>query len=614
LLKNNINTEFSKQWWKDTLELDEIKVIPKITPEIFMKIWGNWGFPIAKNTEEAEKEWELLVNKYIKIDDTPDSFSKEASPSMLAKFVHDILNFQEKYDILNNQIIDEIKIISDKNKIPIIKRSKYIQVEYLGYKYNSRDINYNPQYYIIGFIEGTDASNTHLFKYLKDKYPYISSNKNTIYIPKSMVVFQNKEIDEIKVVRFPKTWNLDKPGINPDKILPRDILQFTIYSKPDSTEIVKQVFIRYNALNSEMLVTRDLSKNGLPDEEGGWDYWLKDDIKNHYWNHKSGHPKPSRHPKPLEEIKIISPNNITPENIYKLYLNKRDNGSLDIIIKYGWFKQNIHDTILPWLNYLPKETLVNIYKDLISLNEIKVLGGRTNTLMIKYNNIINKLDEIGEIYGENSYYVRQLTNYPKMELGKNELTLKEVENNLQKIKTNIKNIIKEYYYDKRRNNQRTDFGLLKIKEIYENDLGGEEIFYESKDQKLYKSQKDEYNKCYVNLLGELVKYCCKELKIPIPKIKIINNSSYTNNNKSYGGYFPSDNQIYTVILDRTLADSMRTLSHEIYHSYQHYNKQIKPESGKDGDNIENAANSYSGKIMRIFGKKHPEIFFMKYMS
>jgi cytidyltransferase-like protein len=119
---------------------------------------------------------------------------------------------------------------------------------------------------------------------------------------------------------------------------------------------------------------------------------------------------------------------------------------------------------------------------------------------------------------------------------------------------------------------------------------------------------------FIKIINELVNYCCNELGISRPKIKIINNKKYTEENKSYGGYLPSSNEIYVVVHDRTLADCMRTLSHEIYHSYQNSNNQLTPESGKDGDPIENEANSYSGKVMRIFGKKNPEIFFMKYSS
>jgi len=119
------------------------------------------------------------------------------------------------------------------------------------------------------------------------------------------------------------------------------------------------------------------------------------------------------------------------------------------------------------------------------------------------------------------------------------------------------------------------------------------------------------NKEYLTLLGIFVKFICNDLKINIPKIKIINNPNYTENNNSYGGYDPVKNQIYVVIYERTLADSMRSLCHECYHAYQNSKGILNNKSGEDGSKEENAANSYAGKIMRIFGRQHPEIFFMK---
>ena len=119
------------------------------------------------------------------------------------------------------------------------------------------------------------------------------------------------------------------------------------------------------------------------------------------------------------------------------------------------------------------------------------------------------------------------------------------------------------------------------------------------------------NKEYLTLLGIFVKFICNDLKINIPKIKIINNPNYTENNNSYGGYDPIENQIYVVIYERTLADSMRSLCHECYHAYQNSKGILNNKSGEDGSKEENAANSYAGKIMRIFGRQHPEIFFMK---
>jgi hypothetical protein len=143
-----------------------------------------------------------------------------------------------------------------------------------------------------------------------------------------------------------------------------------------------------------------------------------------------------------------------------------------------------------------------------------------------------------------------------------------------------------------------------------------EIYFNTKKDNINESQsnKSKNIKEYISLLGHFAKYCCKDLNIPLPSIKIINNSKYTEENKSFGGYNPNTNTIYLVIYQRTLGDSTRTLLHELYHSYQNHNDQLSQDSGEDGDEIENSANSYSGKMMRKLGRKYPQIFFMKYSS
>jgi len=119
-------------------------------------------------------------------------------------------------------------------------------------------------------------------------------------------------------------------------------------------------------------------------------------------------------------------------------------------------------------------------------------------------------------------------------------------------------------------------------------------------------------KLYVQLLNKLVEDCCKELEIQKPVIKLINNDKYTLENKSYAGYFPSTNEIKVVIYGRNLADSCRSLSHELKHAQQQSKGELTQNAGEDGDTFENEANSFSGKKMREFGRKHPEIYFMKY--
>lgn len=117
---------------------------------------------------------------------------------------------------------------------------------------------------------------------------------------------------------------------------------------------------------------------------------------------------------------------------------------------------------------------------------------------------------------------------------------------------------------------------------------------------------------FIQLLNKCAEECCNELGIKKPEIKIINNPNYTNKNKSYAGYIPSINEVKLVIYGRTLADSCRSLSHELKHAADNSQGLLTPEAGKDGDDHENRANSYAGVKLREFGRQNPEIYFLKY--
>ncbi len=136
--------------------------------------------------------------------------------------------------------------------------------------------------------------------------------------------------------------------------------------------------------------------------------------------------------------------------------------------------------------------------------------------------------------------------------------------------------------------------------------------YYDKLEKIEKSNLQESKftsdfKKYISYINKLVDYVCEDLQIERPKIKIINDIRYTQENHSFGGYSPGDKGISLVIKGRNCSDSCRSLSHELFHRYQDQNNILKPGDGKDGDDIENAANSYAGKIMREFNRKYPEI-------
>ena len=116
------------------------------------------------------------------------------------------------------------------------------------------------------------------------------------------------------------------------------------------------------------------------------------------------------------------------------------------------------------------------------------------------------------------------------------------------------------------------------------------------------------DKEYAILLNKLVMYCCTNLKIKKPTITLINNDNYAQENHSFASYRPDNNTIAVVVKNRNLADVCRSVAHEIKHSQQNSQNQLTAEAGKDGDKFENEANSYSGMVMRKFGRENPKIY------
>ena len=110
-------------------------------------------------------------------------------------------------------------------------------------------------------------------------------------------------------------------------------------------------------------------------------------------------------------------------------------------------------------------------------------------------------------------------------------------------------------------------------------------------------------------LEEFAEYCYGVLELNNkPIIKVITDDSYVEQNKSFGGYSPTDNVIYVSINRRNLADIMRSLAHEIIHSKQNEQGSLSSLDGQTGSDIENQANAVAGIIMRHYGQLNPEIF------
>jgi len=78
--------------------------------------------------------------------------------------------------------------------------------------------------------------------------------------------------------------------------------------------------------------------------------------------------------------------------------------------------------------------------------------------------------------------------------------------------------------------------------------------------------------------------------------------------KSFGSYNPLTYEIKIVGYNRNLADTLRTLAHELIHHKQNLDNELHEKSGETGSDHENEANALAGRLMRDYGKKNPKIF------
>lgn len=99
------------------------------------------------------------------------------------------------------------------------------------------------------------------------------------------------------------------------------------------------------------------------------------------------------------------------------------------------------------------------------------------------------------------------------------------------------------------------------------------------------------------------------LKLQIqPTIVPQTSRNFAASEKSFGGYQPAEKKIYISVVNRNLADILRSLAHELVHAKQDEEGRIGEKSGKTGSEEENQANAVAGVIMRKYGQENPAIF------
>ena len=111
------------------------------------------------------------------------------------------------------------------------------------------------------------------------------------------------------------------------------------------------------------------------------------------------------------------------------------------------------------------------------------------------------------------------------------------------------------------------------------------------------------------ILKDFIRHCKKELNIQsLPHIKLVSDSSFVMDNRSFGGYYPEDMTVKLYYPNRNLADLCRSLAHELTHHRQQELNMLEPGSGETGTEIENEANAMAGILMREYGKLNPDVY------
>lgn len=112
-----------------------------------------------------------------------------------------------------------------------------------------------------------------------------------------------------------------------------------------------------------------------------------------------------------------------------------------------------------------------------------------------------------------------------------------------------------------------------------------------------------------DIIEQFIQFCKEELDInQLPIIQFTNDREWAVERRSFGQYNPETGNLEVYTGNRNLADTLRTLGHELVHHRQRELNMLMPDSGKTGSHIENQANAIAGMMMRDFGKTHDMIY------
>ena len=104
-----------------------------------------------------------------------------------------------------------------------------------------------------------------------------------------------------------------------------------------------------------------------------------------------------------------------------------------------------------------------------------------------------------------------------------------------------------------------------------------------------------------------IQWACEDLRIETcPKIEFGDDHEFAIQNKSMAYFHPGEYRIYVLRGNRTKADWLRSLAHELVHAAQF--ERGEDLDGSTGSPHENEANSRAGELLRAYGKIDSTIY------
>lgn len=111
------------------------------------------------------------------------------------------------------------------------------------------------------------------------------------------------------------------------------------------------------------------------------------------------------------------------------------------------------------------------------------------------------------------------------------------------------------------------------------------------------------------LMKQFIKWSAEKVNLEtIPNITFSYDTKEAQDGHHTGRHTSGTNEVWVYAKNRNMVDIMRTVFHEVVHCRQGELDMIQSGDSYPGSPIEAEADVLAGKFIKIFGKKHPEIF------